>query len=219
MVELYLEVFDKENESLRKNLIDEPVNYDLVSKNKFANGAEFIKDSVYRRILNELTGHKWSFVPHTIKDSEKEATFIGLLVVPGVGVHTGVGTVLKNKKDNSNALSSAKTYAFKNACKEMGLAPNIADEDFEEELFENPIKEEKAAEKKKLTKTEPKKAETVEGRIKEIRAAYELEDEDDFIAFIQVWDDRILELEDMEDDDWEEFIEYVEKNKEKLESF
>lgn len=243
---LHLEVFNHEVSKKQRALIEEPVNYDLIGKNKYANNAEFVPDSVYRRLLNKVTNYQWSFVPHLIEEIEdksgKQIRFVGLLIVPGFGVHTGIGAQALNKKDNANALAAAKTYAFKNACKEMGLAPNIGDEKFEDDLFENDIEEdeedvmdfsEEDEEPKKpkkkpkakakgtvvKTKTKPKKASSTEDRIEEIRAAYELEDEDEFIAFIQIWDEDILEAEDMEDDDWDAFFEYVENNKAKFEAF
>ncbi len=240
---IHLDVFEHEVADARRKLIDEPVNYDLIDKNKYANNSEFVPDKVYRRLLNKITNFQWSFVPYSIEEDDNQVRFIGMLVVPGFGVHTGVGSVAKNKKDNSNALASAKTYAFKNACKEMGLAPNIGDKDFDEEIFENDIDEEefdfteeekapapksketpKNSKTKKTTpesktKTKPKAADSVDERIAEIREAYELEDDDEFIAFIQIWDADILELEDMEDDDWVEFLDYVEANKSKFEDF
>lgn len=244
MTNLHLEVFEHQVAQKKRDLIKEPVNYDLIGKNKYANNSEFASDSVYRRLLNEITNYQWSFLPYSIEEMEektiKYVRFVGLLVVPGFGVHTGIGSVALNKKDNANALAAAKTYAFKNACKEMGLAPNIGDEKFEEELFENEIEddeedsfdftedEESEKPKKKAkaepkakakTKTKPKKANSTEDRINEIREAYELDDEDDFIAFIQIWNEDIIELEDMEDDDWEDFFSYVEEHKSKFEDF
>lgn len=249
-MDLYLEVFNKQVSEKQRKLIEEPVNEDLIEKNKFANGAEFVPDSVYKRLLNKISNYQWSFVPHSVETISHDEGFsyiryIGLLIVPGLGVHTGIGTVpLTKKKDNSKATASAKTYAFKNACKEMGLAPNIGDEKYDEELFEFDIEEEKefdmteqeTPEPKKKKKTEsktdtkkssgkdkkdkPKKKEaTKEERIEEIREAYEVEDDDDFVAFIQIWDEDILDLEDMDDDDWENFFDYLEKNKKKFEDF
>lgn len=243
MTNLHVEVFGYEVTQKRRDLIEEPVNFDLIDKNKYANNSEFVPDSVYRRLLNKVTNFKWSFVPHIIEEVEdkngKHIRFVGLLVVPGFGVHTGIGSQALNKKDNTNALAAAKTYAFKNACKEMGLAPNIGDDKFEEDLFENDIDDEdefdfseeeedepkpkakpkgdKKAEAK--TKTKPKKAVSTEDRIKEVREAYELEDEDEFVAFIQIWDEDIIEAEDMEEDDWDDFFDFLEKNKSKFEEF
>lgn len=241
---LHLEVFAHEVPQKKRTLVKEPVNFDLIDKNKYANNAAFAPDSVYRRLLNEVTNFQWSFLPHKIEEVEdkngKHIRFIGLLVVPGFGVHTGIGSQALNKKDNTNALAAAKTYAFKNACKEMGLAPNIGDEKFEDDLFENDVEEEddvmdfseedeEPEEPKKKPKakdngntkpkTKPKKANSTEDRIKEIRGAYELDDDDEFVAFIQIWDEDILEVEDMEEDDWDEFFAYVEKNKSKFEDF
>lgn len=243
-IDLKLEVFEHEVPQSRRQLINEPVNLDLVEKNKYANNSEFVADSVYRRLLNKITNFKWSFLPHSIEEVEdgkvKYIRFVGLLVVPGFGVHTGIGSQALNKKDNSNALAAAKTYAFKNACKQMGLAPNIGDEKYEDDLFENEVPEDdmvfdlsedtepetkkkatKAKTKKATskTKTKPKKASSLEDRIEEIRAAYELEDEDDFVAFIQIWDPEILEPEDLEDDEWYEFFNYLEANKSEFDDF
>lgn len=222
-----------------RKLVSEPVNEDLIKKNKYANNSPYVPDSVYLRILNKISNHEWSFIPHTITekgDKEKYVEYIGLLIVPGYGVHTGIGTHPLNKKDNSKATAAAKTYAFKNACKEMGLAPNIGDEDYEEPVFENvddeeiEKKEEPKKKKKKKAKEEPskkkkeepkkkKKAMTQEERIEEVRQAYELEKDNDFIAFIQVWDEDILELDDLDDDDWDDFLEYLEDNKDEFEDF
>lgn len=238
---IHLDVFEHKVKDTRRRLIDEPVNFDLIDKNKYANNSEFVPDKVYRRLLNKITNFQWSFVPYSIEEDDKQVRFIGMLVVPGFGVHTGVGSIAKNKKDNSNALAAAKTYAFKNACKEMGLAPNIGDKDFDEDIFENEIDEDElefdfteedkappvesketpkeSSNSKPKTKTKPKSADSVETRIEEIREAYELEDDDEFIAFIQIWDADILELDDMEDDDWVDFLDYVEANKSKFEDF
>ena len=138
---IHLDVFEHKVADARRRLVDEPVNFDLIDKNKYANNSEFVPDKVYRRLLNKITNFQWSFVPYSIEEDNNQVRFIGMLVVPGFGVHTGVGSVAKNKKDNSNALASAKTYAFKNACKEMGLAPNIGDKDFDEQIFESDINE------------------------------------------------------------------------------
>ncbi|WP_421019106.1 hypothetical protein, partial [Klebsiella pneumoniae] len=133
----------------------------------------------------------------------KYIQFIGILIVPGYGVHTGIGVQKLQKKDDSNALSAAKTYAFKNACKEMGIAPNVGNDDFDEALFENidedeieveetpkkkpaPKKEPAKAEKKPAKKKEEKKPLPLADRIKEVRDAYELDDDDDFVAFLQI---------------------------------
>lgn len=241
-MDLKLEVFEHEVPQAKRQLINEPVNFDLVEKNKYANNSEFVPDSVYRRLLNTITNFKWSFLPHSIEEVEdgkiKYIRFVGLLVVPGFGVHTGIGSQALNKKDNSNALAAAKTYAFKNACKQMGLAPNIGDEKFEDDLFENKLpvddmvfdltedEDERPKAKKKgkstgkpKTKTKPKQAVSIEDRIEEIRGAYELDKEDDFVAFIQIWDPEILEQEDMEDEDWHEFFNYLEANKKEFDNF
>lgn len=246
-MELYLDVFktapvaDK-----RRKLIDEPVNEDLIKKNKYANNSSYVPEAVYKRILNTITNYQWSFVPHSWEDKGDFIQYVGMLVVPGFGVHTGVGSAKVNKKDSSNALSAAKTYAFKNACKEMGLAPNVDDKDdiYEEDLFEYDVdieeeeeefdltEEEEAPKKKGKTEKAPEKKSkkedeksssskkmTVKDRIKEVREAYELEDDDEFVAFIQIWDEDILEIDDMDDEDWIEFLEYLESNKGKFEEF
>jgi hypothetical protein len=231
-------VFDYNVDDKLRKLIDEPVNEDLIKKNKYANNSEYVPETVYRRILNKISNYQWSFVPHIIeevKDDKKPyIRYVGLLIVPGFGIHTGIGTQALDKKDNSNATSAAKTYAFKNACKEMGLAPNIGCEDHDEELFENiddeeiipPKKDEKSKDKKKeeLRKKankmpNKKKKLTLEERVEEVRAAYELEKDNDFVAFIQIWDEDVLELDDMDDDDWEDFLEYLEENKDEFEEF
>lgn len=242
-MDIHLGVFAHNVSDKQRKIVDEPVNFDLIAKNKYANNSEFVPDAVYKRILNKITDYQWSFIPHSIEelgeDKGKYIRYIGLLIVPGFGVHTGIGTQPLNKKDNANATSAAKTYAFKNACKEMGLAPNIGDKTFEEDLFENDLDEgfdlteeeeepvKKPKKKSKSTpapkkKAEPKKSKktlSTEDRIKEVREAYELDDDDEFVAFIQIWDEDILELEDMEDDDYEEFLAYLEKNKKKFEEF
>lgn len=229
---IFLEVFNKEVDPKYRRLVDEPVNEDLIDKNKYANNSQYVPDSVYRRLLNKMTNYQWSFVPHWTKEYDDYIEYVGLLVVPGFGVHTGVGTAKKSKKDNSNALAAAKTYAFKNACKEMGLAPNVGDKDWDEELFEEDVdldeeefdmteedKPKKKSKKKEEKKPAKKKKMSTKERIEEVRDAYELEDEDDFVAFIQIWNEEILELEDMEEDDWEVFLDYLEKNKDEFEEF
>lgn len=232
-MEIHLDIFNHAIPDNLRKLIEEPINEDLIDKNKYANNSEFISESVYKRVLNKMTNYQWSFLPHSIDTvddgGKKYIRYIGLLVVPGFGVHTGVGTQLLNKSDNSNSTAAAKTYAFKNACKEMGLAPNVGAETFDEELFENDIKDEveeepkKKKKKKDASKKAPtkkkKKVMTQEERIAEIRAAYELEDEDDFVAFIQIWDADILDTEDMDDEDWDTFLTYLDKNKSEFEEF
>lgn len=243
-MDIYLKVFEQPVDPKLRKLVDEPVNEDLIKKNKYANNAAYIPDSVYRKVLNRISNYQWSFVPHSMEEKDGYVQFVGLLIVPGFGVHTGVGTAKLNKKDASNAFAAAKTYAFKNACKEMGLAPNIGDEDWDEPVFENfddeeldfaeeeePKKEKKKAEPKKSEKKTDKKADkkpagksagkklTQEERIEEVRTAYELDKDDDFVAFIQIWDEDILDLDDMDDDDWDEFLDYLEENKDEFEEF
>lgn len=239
-----LDIFNFDVPEHRRKLAEEPVNEDLIDKNKFANNSMYIPESVYKRILNKITNYKWSFVPHAIDvidDKNKPyIRFIGMLVVPGFGIHTGIGTQPLDKKDNSNATAAAKTYAFKNACKSMGLAPNVGNKDFEEELFEHvsiedidketfiDFKEEPAEKKPESKKQDPKKKNekpkanrpnNLKDSIEEIRQAYELTTDDDFVAFIQIWDEEILELDDMDNDDWADFLEYLEANKKKFEDF
>jgi hypothetical protein len=247
----YFKVFEHQVDGKLRKLIDEPVNEDLIKKNKYANNSSYVPETVYRRILNKISNYQWSFVPHevtTIKDDKGKpyVQYIGLLIIPGYGIHTGIGTQTLEKKDNSNATAAAKTYAFKNACKEMGLAPNIANEDHDEELFENiddkeldSIEEKpkkKSAKKEKPKKKSSKKEETkkaadkqpskkkksamtLEEKVEEVREAYELKKDDDFVAFIQIWDEDILDIDDMDDDDWEDFLDYLEENKEEFEEF
>jgi mRNA-degrading endonuclease RelE of RelBE toxin-antitoxin system len=233
----YLKVFEFPVSDKMRKLAMEPVNIDLIKKNKYANNSSYVPESVYKRILNKISDSKWSFIPHDIQERGEGKSayveYIGLLIVPGFGVHTGIGTQALNKKDNANATAAAKTYAFKNACKEMGLAPNIGDEEFDEELFENIDEEEmdfteEAPEEKPKKKSKPKgnkkkskadKDMSQGDRIKEVRLAYELDSDDDFVAFIQIWDESILELDDMDDDDWDEFLDFLEENKEEFEDF
>lgn len=243
-MDIYLNVFEYQVPDKRRKLVEEPVNEDLIGKNKYANNSSYVPESVYKRILNKMTNYQWSFVPHSVETIDDGKTpyirYIGLLIVPGFGVHTGIGTQPVNKKDNSNATSAAKTYAFKNACKEMGLAPNVGDKDFDEEVFENIDMNEidddeeldftedeekkskpksKKAPKQKEDKPKAKKPSKMKDRIAEVREAYELTSDDDFVAFIQIWDEDILELDDMDDEDWESFLDYLEKNKDEFEDF
>lgn len=224
------------DKNLRK-LIDEPVNEDLIDKNKYANNSEFVPDSIYKRVLNKATNYQWSFVPYDISTVEgKYVQFIGLLIVPGYGVHTGIGTQKLQKTDNSNALSAAKTYAFKNACKEMGIAPNVGNDDFDEALFENfdddeieveekpkkkpaPAKAEKKPAKKPAKKKDDKKPMPLADRIKEVRNAYELEDDDDFVAFLQIWNEDIIDHTDLDKQQWIDFFDDLEANPDVYEDF
>lgn len=247
----HLSVFDFEVPNIARKAIEEPVNEDLIDKNKFANNSEYVPDSVYRRLLNKITNYRWSFTPidwgYEGEGDNKHAYFIGELVVPGFGIHTGVGTAPMNKKGSTGnvyALASAKTYAFKNACKEMGLAPNIGDDEYDTDLFEDeeiekkikksyskprpegdaiPEKKEKPSqgksEKAPVPDKSKKKKPSLNDRIQEVRDAYELDNDDDFVAFLQIWDEDILDPEDLSDDMWEEFLNYLEKNKKKFEDF
>lgn len=226
----------KVDAKLRK-LIDEPVNEDLIDKNKYANNSEFVPDSIYKRVLNKATNYQWSFIPYDIKTVDgKYIQFIGLLIVPGYGVHTGIGVQKLQKKDDSNALSAAKTYAFKNACKEMGIAPNVGNDDFDEALFENidedeieieetpkkkpaPKKEPAKAEKKPAKKKEEKKPLPLADRIKEVRDAYELDDDDDFVAFLQIWNENVIDYKDLDKQQWIDFFDDLEKNPGEYEDF
>ena len=235
------DIFNIEVPDLQRKLVDEPVNVDLIDKNKYANNSSFVPDSIYRRILNQLTNYRWSFVPHETKWEEKSVTFTGLLVVPGFGIHTGIGSVKLDKKDNSNALSSAKTYAFKNACKEMGLAPNVGDDKYEELLFEKEVSDyidsqkEKISSKPKKKKTDTinKKPATTTGKkststktkvtlkeqIEEIKLAYEITNDDDLVAFLQIWDKDVIDLDEITKEDWMAFFKYFNKNKSEFEDF
>lgn len=235
-----LGVSDYKVDAKLRKLIDEPVNEDLIDKNKYANNSEFVPDSIYKRVLNKATNYQWSFIPYDIKTNEKYIQFIGLLIVPGYGVHTGIGVQKLQKKDDSNALSAAKTYAFKNACKEMGIAPNVGNDDFDEALFENldedeieveetpkpkkkpaPAKEEKKApaKKKATAKKEEKKPLPLAERIQEVRNAYELDDDDDFVAFLQIWNENIIDHTDLDKQQWMDFFDDLEANPEEYEDF
>lgn len=226
-------------EQLRK-LVDEPINEDLMKKNKYANNAEYVPESVYKKILNKISGYKWSFLPvwYGEKGEGKGAymEFIGLLIVPGFGVHTGIGSCPLNKGNNQNALAAAKTYALKNACKEMGLAPNVGDDDWDQPIFETEVEEvieekrkeiEKNKKKKPKDKSKSKSSDSESGdlpkdlrkQIKELREAYELESDDDLVAFLQIWNEEILDPDEMDETQWRKFFKYFEKNKEEFEDF
>jgi len=237
-----MDVFNVEVPSNLRKLVDEPINEDLMKKNKYANNSEYVPESVYKKILNKISGYKWSFLP--LSYSEKGdgkgsyVEFIGLLIVPGYGVHTGIGSCPLNKGNNQNALAAAKTYALKNACKEMGLAPNVGDDDWDQPIFETEVEEiieekRKEVEKKKKKKKKDKgkdKAKSDESesddlpkdlrnQIKELRAAYELESDDDLVAFLQIWNEEILDPDEMDEAQWRKFFKYFEKNKEEFEDF
>lgn len=239
LVQAALQVVSHQVPDVLRKLADEPVNQDLIDKNKYANNSEFVPESVYKRVLNKMTNKQWSFIPYSIKekgdDKGKFVEYIGLLIAPGYGIHTGIGTQSLNKKDNQNAVAAAKTYAFKNACKEMGLAPNVGDENFDEMLFEHEVEEyveskKKEVDKKKKKKKpeeakkkdkapEGKKKSPLKEQIKELRDAYDLDSDDDLVAFLQIWDEDIMDPSDMDDDDWTSFFKYFEKNKPEFEEF
>lgn len=239
-------IFEHPVDDEKRKLVDQPVSDELIQKNKYANNAAYTPDSVYRRILNKVTNYKWSFVPYQIEvrnDSNGKPMFVeytGLLIVPGFGIHTGVGTQSLNKKDNQNAMAVAKTYAFKNACKEMGLAPNIGDETWDAPVFEDDeveIEDEPpkakakkvkpAAAKKTAVKKTTKKSKKYEGvgieeiddQIEEIRDAYEIADDDELVAFLQIWNEEILDPDEMTAKDWKKFFKYIEGNKSEFEDF
>lgn len=230
-----MDVFNTEVPDNLRKLVDEPINEDLMKKNKYANNSEYVPESVYKKILNKISNYRWSFLPiwYGEKGDGKGAylEFIGLLVVPGFGVHTGIGSCPLNKGNNQNALAAAKTYALKNACKEMGLAPNVGDDDWDQPIFETDVEEiieEKRKEAEKIKKKKDKKksnessgdlSKEIRKRIKELREAYELETDDDLVAFLQIWNEEILDPDEMDETQWKKFFKYFDNNKEEFEDF
>ncbi len=232
-----MDVFNLDVPLELRKLIDEPVNDDLIKKNKYANNSAYIPESIYIKMLNQITNRRWSFIPFKSevvsgKDGNY-AQYTGLLIVPGFGIHTGIGTQPMNKKDNQNAMAAAKTYAFKNACKEMGLAPNVGNDDFDEQVYasyeeKSDVKDKpkESTKKKKKDKgarserrEEPSDKPSLKDRIKELRDAHELDDDDEFVAFLQVWNEEILDVDDMSKEDWKEFFAFYKKNPKKFEDF
>jgi len=240
-IQAVTEISEVEVDISNRILMMEPVNEDLLKKNKYANNSQYVSESVYKTILNKISGGKWSFIPHAITekgdDKTKYVEYIGMLIVPGFGIHTGIGTQPLNKKDNQNATAAAKTYAFKNACKEMGLAPNVGDDEWDQPVFETQVQAEiekkqkqvdaakkkkapaeKAPAKKTSSKTKPKKvAKTeLEEEIDEFRELYDLDSDDDLVALLQIWNEDILTLEEMSDSDWKKFFKYHDANEDEF---
>ena len=114
----------------------------------------------------------------------------------------------------------------------MGLAPNVGDDDWDQPVFEEEVaeaieqKKKEASDKKKKAKDKgkekdkgEKKERSIEDRVKELREAYELDDDDEFVAFLQVWNEDILDPDDMSESDWKKFFKYYKENKAEFEDF
>lgn len=130
------------------DLLNEEINQDLVKKNKFDKFGDgtYLSVDVFRRIMNEVFGHAWSWEIVTAEE-KGDATvqgggFVlvkGRLTVPGVGVKEGFGVGKFDKKDNSTAYSAAASFAFKNCCRMVGVGASILDDDFDAPLLESEV--------------------------------------------------------------------------------
>lgn len=130
------------------DILNKEINQDLVKKNqydKFGDGT-YLSVDVFRRIMNEVFGHAWSWEIVSIDEKSNPGSdktdFVlakGRLTVPGVGVKEGFGVGKFDKKDNSTAYSAAASFAFKNCCRMVGVGASILDDDFDRPLLEEEV--------------------------------------------------------------------------------
>lgn len=130
------------------DILNKEINQDLVKKNqydKFGDGT-YLSVDVFRRIMNEVFGHAWSWEIVDIQEKSNPGSdktdFVlakGRLTVPGVGVKEGFGVGKFDKKDNSTAYSAAASFAFKNCCRMVGVGASILDDDFDRPLLEEEV--------------------------------------------------------------------------------
>lgn len=222
--------FEVKEEQIKK--LTAEVNDDFLKTNKYnkSGNGDYIPVNVYRRLMNEVFNHKWSWeilrenYEPTIENAEY-VKVVGRLHIPGLGFRDGVGTAKLDKKDNSASFSSAASYAFKNAVKSTGLAANLLEDDWNEELFEEEHEPQpKAAKVEQTVKKETAKAnhefsEEQKGFMAELREIYQIKNNKQMIALFQVWDSKIESLSTITPSQLNAFIDYYEEHEEEFEDF
>jgi hypothetical protein len=231
------------------NALNGEINQDLVKKNKydkFGDGT-YLSIDVFRRMMNTVFNHAWSWEIVSTTDKEDESGKIafvlvkGRLTVPGIGVKEGFGIGKFDKKDNSTAYSAAASFAFKNCCRMVGVGASILDEDFEEPLLEADVPasapankaasnskpapaKEKDIEEPQQKADAPKAAanawpETTVKKVNQLKATYKIDTTEQMIVFAQIWNPKIKGKADLTPTLFLDLFDYVEENSEEFESF
>jgi hypothetical protein len=150
----------------KKNTIEKikaEVNEDLLKSNKYVKD-QYLGTNTLRRLLNDAFDCKWSWEILDYHEKDNYVLVRGRLHLPGLGFRDGFGSAKLDKKDNSAAYASAASYAFKNCVKQVGFAANLLDEDWEEDLYEDPDlnEDDDYEEEAPPKKQEPKKKPVIE---------------------------------------------------------
>jgi hypothetical protein len=222
---------------LSKDLISRikaPVNNVLIKKNtydKFGNG-NYITTETVTDILNETFGFIWSWEIINYIDKGDYVICHGRLTIPGIGIKDGVGSAKADKKDNSTMYSSATSFAFKNAAKKIGIAPNLFNEDdwnqdvsvyepgwVEEAPVAIPSEPTKEAVAKPVSQTEKVLPNNAKEKATELKQAYNITTKKQFIALANVWNPEITSFEQLDEATIEQLHAYVVTNPEEFEDF
>ncbi len=198
-----------------KNL-EAKINDDLIKNNKYGKGKkDYLDIGVFKRLMNTIFGYKWSWevIKHEIVDA-KFVYVMGRLSVPGIGIKEAFGAAKLDQTDNSQQISVANSNAFKAACKLLGVGQSLLDDGFEDELFEE---DDTPPPAKAKTKT---KATFTEKQIKAmitLKEAYSITDNSELLKFLKVWNKSFTSMNQLNGDNVDAFLEYVEENPEDFE--
>ena len=208
------------------------VNDDFLKTNKYnkSGNGDYIPVHIYRRLLNEVLDHKWSWeiLRETYEPNIENAKYVkvvGRLHIPGLGFRDGVGAAKLDKADNSASFSSAASYAFKNAVKSTGLAANLLEDDWDEELFEGEAPAPKAKQSQPQVQNQPQKTQKGDfsaeqkGFMAELREIYSIANNKQMLGLFQVWDAKIESLTEISPEKLNAFIKFYEEHEEEFEDF
>ncbi len=222
--------FEVKEEQIKK--LTSEVNDDFLKTNKYnkSGNGDYIPVNIYRRLMNEVFNHKWSWeiLRETYEPNIETAKYVkvtGRLHIPGIGFRDGIGAAKLDKADNSASFSSAASYAFKNAVKSTGLAANLLEDDWDEDLFEGEYEEEvkpvrtEQSSKKETVKANHEFSDEQKGFMAELREIYQIKNNKQMIALFQVWDSKIESLSTITPSQLNGFIEYYEEHEEEFEDF
>jgi hypothetical protein len=216
--------------------IKAPVNNLLIKKNaydKFGDG-RYISTETVTDILNETFGFIWSWEILEHKDKGDYVVCIGRLTIPGLGIKDGVGSAKADKKDNSTMYSASASFAFKNAAKKIGIAPNLFNsEDWDQDIsvfepgwVDQPVTLpdvqtiiEDTPPTKPVSKTKIIVPNNAHEKGKELKDLYKIKNVQQFVAFASIWNPTITKMEQLDEATMNDLHAYVIANPEEFQDF
>lgn len=229
-ISLAMQIMKMELDPSVVQLIEKPINPELIKQSKvnaYGTG-EYLDVDTFRRILNKVTGYKWSWEilnKEVIQDGVSGyVEILGRLSIPGIGVKDAYGSQPLNKKDQSQASKMAAAYAFKNACKMVGIGGSL-DEDWDLNEFDEYEPEPIVAPVRAATIITPGALQLVTppviaqtkfsqaqlDRMADFKADFELETAG-LSPFVQAWKPEFKDARDITPENMDDFLDWAELN-------